>query len=199
MRFRVLGSFVAVTAIGFTSCSQPSASTEAKPTVSGENPVADGASDTTAAVTLVDATHEDYKKLLKKHEGQVVFVDFWATWCGNCMEEFPHTVALAEKHRDQKLAVVSVALELDPTDAATRQYALDFLTKKNATFENLIFTSDGTSDEALAGFDIDPPIPHFHLYDRSGKLIRKFTYSDPNNPISQEDIDKAVEEALAAK
>lgn len=197
MRFKILGSFVTIAALGFTGCSQPSASTEAKPTASGEKPAADDASDTAATVTLVDATHDDYKKLLKAHEGQVVFVDFWATWCGNCMEEFPHTVALAEKHRDQKLAVISVALELDP--AETRKSALDFLTKKNATFENLIFTADGTTDEAFAGFEIDPPIPHFHLYDRSGKLIRKFTYSDPNNPISQEDIDQAVEEALAAK
>src|SRR5262245_36708102 len=73
----------------------------------------------TETVTLVDASVEDFRELLKKHEGKVIFVDYWATWCGNCMEEFPHTVALANKHKDDGLTVISVALEMDPTDATT--------------------------------------------------------------------------------
>lgn len=150
-------------------------------------------------VTLRDATHEDFRALLKRHEGKVVFVDYWGTWCGNCMEEFPHTVELAKKHRDQGLVVISVALELDPTDAETRAAALDFLKKENATFDNLIYPSDGTAEDALVGFGIDSALPHFQLFDRGGKLVKKFTYSDPQHPISREDIDDAVAAALTAQ
>lgn len=150
-------------------------------------------------ISLTDASHDDFRALLKKHEGQVIFVDYWATWCPNCMEEFPHTVALSKKHQDAGLAVISVAMEMDPADAETRKSVRDFLEKQGANFDNLIFTGDGTTAEANAGFDIgDGVLPHFQLYDRSGKLIRKFTFSDPDHPITSEDISTAVAEAVAA-
>ncbi len=160
---------------------------------------AGAASTASQEVTLQDATHDDFRALIKRHEGQVVFVDYWGTWCGNCMEEFPHTVELAKRHHDQGLVVISVALELDPTDPETRAAALDFLTKQQAHFDNLIYPADGTAEDALAGFEIDSALPHFQLFDRSGKLVKKFTYSDPRNPISREDIDAAVAAALTAQ
>lgn len=152
------------------------------------------------AVALRDATHEDFRALLEQHHGKFVFVDYWATWCGNCMEEFPHTVELAKKYPD-RLVVISVAMELDPTDAGTRQAVLDFLTKQGAAFDNLLYTADGTTEEAMAGFQIDAgsALPYFQLYDRDGKLLQSFTYSDPRHPIAREDIDAAVEAALAGR
>ena len=151
-------------------------------------------------MALRDATHEDFRALLEQHHGKFVFVDFWASWCGNCMEEFPHTVELAKKYPD-RLAVISVAMELDPTDAGTRQAVLDFLTKQGADFDNLLYTADGTTEEAMAGFQIDAgsALPYFQLYDRDGKLLQSFTYSDPRHPIAREDIDAAVEAALAGR
>ena len=168
---------------------------DATPTASDDTTTAPNPTET---VTLIDASVEDFRELLKKHEGNVIFVDYWATWCGNCMEEFPHTVALAEKHNEDGLVVISVALEMDPTDETTRAAVKKFLTEKDAKFDNLIYTGDGTTPEATDGFEIgDLPIPHFQLFDRQGKLIRKFTYSDPNNPLAPEEIDQAIEAALA--
>ncbi len=176
-----------------TSTSQPSA-TDAKSSV-----VARDVPRETSAVTLQDATHADFRALLESKHGKVVFVDYWGTWCGNCMEEFPHTVELANKHRDAGLAVISVAMELDPTDEATQTAALDFLTKQDATFDNLLYEADGTTEEAQAGFGMSEGtvLPYFQLYDRAGKLVKEFTFSDPQNPISREDIDAAVAEAVA--
>lgn len=192
-------SFSALTAICVlfaTACgtSSPSASSNGTAETKVVDVVIDGSTD---GIALADASHEDFRELLKQHEGKVIFVDYWATWCPNCMEEFPHTVELAKKHADG-LAVISVAMEMDPKDAETRNSVREFLTKQGAAFDNLLFTGDGTTEEATAGFEIDSALPHFQLYDRTGKLIRKFTYSDADNPLSPEDIDKAVAEALAA-
>ena len=42
--------------------------------------------------------------------GHVYVLDFWATWCGPCMQSIPHLNALAKKHADQNVHVVGLAV-----------------------------------------------------------------------------------------
>jgi thiol-disulfide isomerase/thioredoxin len=44
--------------------------------------------------------------------GKVVLLNFWGTWCGPCVTEFPHIAALQQKHRDNPdLVVLPVSCE----------------------------------------------------------------------------------------
>ena len=45
------------------------------------------------------------------HRGQVVLVNYWATWCGPCWEETPGLIRLSEEFGPKGLAVVGVALD----------------------------------------------------------------------------------------
>jgi thiol-disulfide isomerase/thioredoxin len=45
---------------------------------------------------------------LSQHQGQVVVLNFWATWCDPCRHEMPTLDALAQDYADQGLAVVAV-------------------------------------------------------------------------------------------
>lgn len=45
---------------------------------------------------------------LKDYRGQVVLINFWATWCPPCVEEIPSLNRLGERYRDRPLALLSV-------------------------------------------------------------------------------------------
>lgn len=48
--------------------------------------------------------------------GKVVLLDFWATWCGPCMEELPKLLELYATHRDQGFEIVGVSLDTSERD-----------------------------------------------------------------------------------
>jgi len=49
----------------------------------------------------------------KTLEGKVVLLDFWATWCGPCIAEFPHLKRLYEQYRDKGLEIVDYCVDSD--------------------------------------------------------------------------------------
>ena len=45
-------------------------------------------------------------------EGKVLYVDFWATWCGPCKQEIPHMAKLYEHYKDNpKIAIISISID----------------------------------------------------------------------------------------
>jgi thiol-disulfide isomerase/thioredoxin len=49
--------------------------------------------------------------LMNNHKDTVLVVNFWATWCKPCIEEFPYFQQLAKNYSDKKVKVVFVSLD----------------------------------------------------------------------------------------
>lgn len=147
-----------------------------------------------SSVTLEVADKAGFDAVLAKHKGQIVLVDYWATWCLSCRKKFPHTVELAKAHRADGLAVISVALD----DEDARGDVEEFLKKQDATFDNLL-AKGGASDESFEAFGIPGgALPCLRLFDREGILVKTFAF-DPESEkqFTDEELAAAVKEQLA--
>ena len=146
-------------------------------------------------VTLQAVSPKQYEAIIQKHKGKVVLVDFWATWCVPCLQGYPKTLDLARELKDDGLVVISVSM--DEPDEETREQVLEFLKRQKSTIPNLISSLGGES-EAMEAFDIDGgSLPHYRIYDRSGRLVKKIGV-DLDNPSDKlhEQVEVAVREAL---
>ncbi len=63
-------------------------------------------------VTLTDLSGQ--KLDLASYKGDVVLVDFWATWCAPCRAEIPHFVHLQDRYRNQGFRVVGISMDDGP-------------------------------------------------------------------------------------
>jgi thiol-disulfide isomerase/thioredoxin len=60
---------------------------------------------------IIDA--QAYQKLLEKNRGKPVLVNFWATWCEPCRDEYPMLNELAKQYAPQGLKVIGVSMDDD--------------------------------------------------------------------------------------
>jgi thiol-disulfide isomerase/thioredoxin len=119
-------------------------------------------------VRLEAATAEELKKLRANPTGKVLLVNFWATWCGPCMTEFPDLQTTFRMFRGRDFTLVTVATNL-PDE---RPGVLQALEKQHASSRNLQFASDDTY-AMQAAFDAkwDAGVPFTMLLAPDGKVL----------------------------
>ncbi len=66
---------------------------------------------------------------LKQYRGQVVLLDFWATWCGPCIAEMPKVKKTYEKYKDQKFQIIGISLDrsIEPLQAYIEKEKLGWI------------------------------------------------------------------------
>ena len=89
--------------------------------------------------------------------GQVVVLDFWATWCGPCEESLPHLQALHQQYADQGVIVLAINVE-ENRDQVSR-----FIQDNSYTF-TVLLDSDGAVSNAYGVWGI----PYTVVVDQSG-------------------------------
>lgn len=114
----------------------------------------------------------DRKVSLHDFKGQVVVLNFWATWCAPCVEEMPSLVEMAQKVKDKGVTVVGVSIDVDGNAYHNfiKQHGVDFLTVRDPDQKS-------SSLYGTTGW------PETFIIDRQGVLRRKFVgpvnWNDP--------------------
>lgn len=104
-------------------------------------------------------TNEPTATELAQYRGQVVYVDFWASWCGPCRQSFPFMNQLQSDFGSQGLTVVALNLDEEAGDAQT------FLASHPASFK----VAGGANQDCAAAFHVEA-MPSSYLVDRAGKV-----------------------------
>jgi cytochrome c biogenesis protein CcmG/thiol:disulfide interchange protein DsbE len=108
---------------------------------------------------LTDASGASVR--LSNYKGQVVLLDFWATWCTGCKVEIPWFIEFEKKYRGRGLSAIGVAM-----DAEGWQLVKPYLAEHPISYPVII----GDLDFLQRRFGLAPSLPVTLLIDRNGKI-----------------------------
>jgi thiol-disulfide isomerase/thioredoxin len=134
------------------------------------------------------------KELLRPRPDHLgpLLVNFWATWCEPCREEFPDLVRINTDYHPRGLAFITISLD-DATEI--NESVPQFLNEMGASMPAYLLNTPDT-DEAIAVVDRTwfGALPATFLYDARGQIVYKHM-----GRIKPSELRAAIEKALSEK
>ena len=90
-------------------------------------------------------------------------IDFWATWCGPCVEELPNVLSAYEKYHGKGLEIIGVNLDQE------KETLTSFLKDKKIPWPQY-FDGQGWQNKLAVKYGVTG-IPSTYLLDKAGKII----------------------------
>jgi cytochrome c biogenesis protein CcmG/thiol:disulfide interchange protein DsbE len=100
---------------------------------------------------------------MAEHRGQVVLVNYWATWCGPCWEETPGLIRLSKELGPKGLAVVGVALDEGGSEKVKK-----FVDEFHVPYPVVLPEKMSQMEYGMAG------VPTTILVDRYGRVAKTY-------------------------
>jgi peroxiredoxin len=97
---------------------------------------------------------------LSNYSGKVVFLNFWATWCGPCKAEIPDLIEAYKQYKDKGMEIIGISL-----DRISPKSVLKFAEKYKINYPIIMGT-----EKILNDYDPGPYIPTTIIIDQEGKI-----------------------------
>ncbi|MFP4130985.1 MAG: TlpA family protein disulfide reductase [Thiohalospira sp.] len=147
----------------------------------GEEPSTSAKGESRPAFSLPDLDGEE--RAIRDWDGEVVLLNFWASWCPPCRREIPAFIEVQEEFGDQGLQIIGVAID-------DRQAVVDFLDPMDVNYPILLAGEEGISLAEDYGNRMGT-LPYTVLIDRDGEIVERW-----REELSREDVAEAIEPLL---
>jgi thiol-disulfide isomerase/thioredoxin len=121
---------------------------------------------------VIDA--QGYAKLVQQHRGKPLLINFWATWCEPCRDEYPMLNELAKQYAPKGLRVIGMNSDQDGDLILMRR----FIARYRPVFPNYRRKPVKPEEEAEFNQTVLPDwrgeLPATFLYGKDGRLIGHF-------------------------
>lgn len=134
--------------------------------------------------TLLDL--KGNKVSLSEYKGKVVYLDFWATWCGPCMREIPYSKELQEAFKDNP-NIVFINISLDQDTARWKKKV-----EANNMMGVQLISPEGAASTVMKDYNIHA-LPTFLIIDKNGLFVSKKAKSPSMHGIKK-DLNKVLKE-----
>ena len=121
---------------------------------------------------------EIFKKISLENKNKVLYLDFWGTWCGACINEFPNSAKLHDELKDNNIEFVYLC---EPTDSATWINAVQ---KYNLSGTNILLNKQ-QKIIIQSIFNI-VGIPRYMIINKNGEIIDENADRPSSNRIKNE-------------
>ena len=113
-----------------------------------------------------------YRVMLKSNAGNVVLVNFWATYCAPCRQEMPMLAKLDGRLRPKGFRLITISADEPEQDQAAAQFL-----QKSGVSGTPYLRRAKDDDKVIAAIDSkwSGALPASFLYDRQGRLVKSFT------------------------
>ncbi|MBT9332867.1 TlpA family protein disulfide reductase [Acidipila sp. 4G-K13] len=128
----------------------------------------------TPNLSLKDLSGQTQK--LSSLKGQIVVLNFWATWCGPCQEELPRLSAMAQKYAGKNVHFVAVSIDA-PKD---RSKIEPLIHKLNVNLD----VWSGADADTLDRFGLGNIVPATIVIDDQGKIVTRIMGEARNEDVS---------------
>lgn len=106
-------------------------------------------------------------------ESEITMINFWATFCGPCIDEMPNLAEIYNERKDSGLNIVGIVLDAQNSDLTVQKKkvdeALGIIKETEADYEHLLLSSDIVT-EMIQVYSIQN-IPTTVFVDNKGKVI----------------------------
>ena len=129
------------------------------------------------------------KEKISSRNGKILFVNFWATWCVPCVEEFPALVQLAENYKQTDIEFLSLSVDLVKEINSS---VIPFIKKQKVNFPVYVIPEKESEKVInLVQPDWNGAIPATAIFNRQGNLVEFLTGLETYESFKQK-IDEAL-------